>query len=150
LINESVIIDRKNMSTIKTVATDANVADFITAFADTDQKRRDSFDLVKIMESYTGHKAKMWGPTIIGFGFYHYKSEKSRQEADMLLVGFSPRKAAISLYVYIETPENESLLAKLGKFKMGKGCIYIKKLNDINIDVLKQMMGVTIATLQEK
>lgn len=138
------------MSTIKTLVSDESVAEFINAFAGTDQKRSDSFELLKIMENYTGYQAKMWGPTIIGFGSYHYKSEKSRQEGDMLLVGFSPRKAAISLYVYTDTPENEALLASLGKFKMGKGCIYLKKLADINIDVLKKMMGETIKHLHEK
>jgi len=138
------------MSTIKTVVTGASVTDFITACADTVQKRQDSFDLLKIMEDYTGHEPKMWGPAIIGFGSYHYKSVKGSQQADFPLVSFSPRKAAISLYVYIGTPENETLLGDLGKFKMGKSCIYIKKLADINIDVLRKMMGITIARLQEK
>ena len=138
------------MSTIKTLVTDANVADFITSFAETEQKKKDSFELLEIMETYTGHQPKMWGPTIIGFGSYHYKSERSRQEGDSLLVGFSPRKAAISLYVYMGTPENEAWLGQLGKFKMGKACIYIKKLSDINIDVLRKMMGSTIKRLQGK
>ena len=138
------------MSTIKTLVTDANVADFITSCAENEQKKKDSFELLEIMETYTGHQPKMWGPTIIGFGSYHYKSERSRQEGDWPLVGFSPRKAAISLYVYMGTPENETLLNELGKFKMGKACIYIKKLSDINIDVLKKMMGLTIKRLQEK
>lgn len=137
------------MSTIKTLVTEANVADFINAFADTEQKRVDSFELLKIMESYTGHQPKMWGPSIIGFGSYHYKSEKSRQEGDWPLVGFSPRKAAISLYVYMGTSDNEFLLSELGKFKMSKGCIYIKKLSDINLDVFRKMMGFTIARLKE-
>lgn len=138
------------MSTIKTTVTTANVEAFIATFADTEQKRKDSLELLKIMQDYTGHEPKMWGPSIIGFGVYHYKSERSRQEGDWPLVGFSPRKAAISLYVYMGTPENEALLKELGKFKMGKGCIYVKKLTDINIEILKRMMGETIKRLQEK
>ncbi|MCK7528814.1 MAG: DUF1801 domain-containing protein [Ignavibacteriales bacterium] len=86
----------------------------------------------------------MWGATMIGFGSYHYKSEKSRQEGDWPLVGFSPRKAAISLYVYSGCAGQEELLKELGKFKMGKGCIYIKKLSDINQDTLKKIMKTTI------
>lgn len=138
------------MFTIKTTVTNASVEEFITSFADTEQKRNDSFELLNIMKVYTGHEPMMWGPSIIGFGSYHYKSERSRQEGDWPLVGFSPRKAAISLYVYMGTPENEALLSDLGKFKMGKACIYVKKLSDINIDVLQKIMGVTIKRLQEK
>jgi hypothetical protein len=92
----------------------------------------------------------MWGGTIIGFGSYHYKSERSRQEGDWPLIGFSPRKAAISLYVYSGCAGQEALLNELGKFKMGKGCIYVKKLSDIDIEILKIMMQQTIEFLQTK
>ncbi|PKO99807.1 MAG: hypothetical protein CVU13_04575 [Bacteroidetes bacterium HGW-Bacteroidetes-8] len=135
---------------IKTTETSANVTDFINAFADSEQKRLDSFELLKLMSNFTGFEPKMWGPTMIGFGSYHYKSERSRQEGDWPLVGFSPRKAAISLYVYTGNPEHEYLLKDLGKFTMGKACIYIKKLSDINIDALKLIMGETIKFLQAK
>jgi len=138
------------MAAIKTQQTNASVKDFINSFADTEQKRKDSFELLKLMEDFTGHKPKMWGPSIIGFGSYHYKSERSRQEGDWPLVGFSPRKAAISLYVYSGGATNELLLKDLGKFKMGKGCIYVKKLSDINQDVLKKIMKETIHFLQSK
>lgn len=138
------------MSAIKTKQTDVIVGDFINSFADTEQKRIDSFELLKIMSDFTGFKPKMWGPSIIGFGSYHYKSDRSRQEGDWPLVGFSPRKAAISLYVYMGTKEHAYLLGNLGKFKMGKACIYVKKLSDINIDVLKVLMGETIKFLQNK
>ncbi|MNK85462.1 hypothetical protein D3C87_1053440 [compost metagenome] len=138
------------MAAIKTTLNDASVTDFINTFAETEQRRKDGFELLKIMEDYTGCEAKMWGPSMIGFGTYHYKSERSKQEGDWPLVGFSPRKAAISLYVYMGTPVNEALLKELGKFKMGKGCIYVNKLADINIEVLKKMMGETIMRLQEK
>lgn len=138
------------MAELKTKKTDADVHGFIETFADTDQKRRDSFELLQLMQDFTGYAPKMWGPTMIGFGEYHYKSERSRQEGDWPLVGFSPRKAAISLYVYSGCAGQEDLLRELGKFKMGKGCIYVKKLSDINTGVLKELMGSTIQHLQEK
>jgi len=138
------------MAELKTKQTNADVVEFINAFADTEQKRQDSFALLKLMQEFTGYEPKMWGASIIGFGSYHYKSERSRQEGDWPLVGFSPRKAAISLYVYSGLPEHEYLLKDLGKFKMGKACIYVKKLSDINQDALKKIMGETIKFLQTK
>lgn len=138
------------MAELKTKQTNADVNDFINAFADNEQKRKDSFELVKLMQEFTGCEPKMWGPSIIGFGSYHYKSDRSRQEGDWPLVGFSPRKAAISLYVYSGAAGQEDLLSGLGKFKMGKGCIYVKKLSDINQDVLKKLMGTTIEYLKKR
>lgn len=136
--------------TIKTTQTEASVEDFINDFAATPQKKEDGFELLKLMKEHTGYDAKMWGPTMIGFGYYHYKSERSKQEGDWPLVGFSPRKAAISLYVYSAAPGQEELLKQLGKFTMGKGCIYVKKLADINIEVLKELISGTIKFLHEK
>lgn len=138
------------MAELKTKQTNADVIDFINTFADTEQKREDSFELLKLMSDLTGCEAKMWGPSIIGFGSYHYKSDRSRQEGDWPLVGFSPRKAAISLYVYTGSPQHGHLLEDLGKFKMGKACIYIKKLSDINQGALKTLMKETIAYLESK
>lgn len=138
------------MAALKTTPNDADVIEFIKSFADTEQKRKDSFELIKLMRDSTGSEPKMWGPSIIGFGSYHYKSERSSQEGDWPLVGFSPRKAAISLYVYTGSKEHEHLLNGLGKFKMGKACIYIKKLSDINIEVLKVLMKETINLLKSK
>ena len=138
------------MAEIKTKQTDADVYEFINSFADTEQKRQDSLDLLKLMQKVTGFEPKMWGPTMIGFGSYHYKSERSRQEGDWFLVGFSPRKAAISLYIYTGAKEHEYLLKELGKFKMGKACIYIKKLSDINEEALKELIKNTIEFLQSK
>ena len=126
------------MAKNKTTETPVSVTDFIHSFVDNDQKMADSFRLIELMQEWSGFEPKMWGPSIIGFGVYHYKSERSRQEGDWPLVGFSPRKAAISLYVYMGTPEQDKLLQEFGKFKMGKGCIYVKKLSDINIEVLKK------------
>ena len=138
------------MAELKTKQNNANVSDFIKLFADSEQKRKDSFALLKLMQDSTGYEPKMWGASIIGFGCYHYKSEKSHQEGDWPLIGFSPRKAAISLYVYTGAKEHEYLLKDLGKFKMGKACIYVKKLSDINQDVLKKLMKETIDYLQTK
>ncbi|MCR6722634.1 MAG: DUF1801 domain-containing protein [Chitinophagaceae bacterium] len=138
------------MAKLKTTETTANVKEFIDSFADSEQKKEDSYALLKIMEKASGSKAKMWGPTMIGFGQYHYKSDRSAQEGDWPLIGFSPRKAAISLYVYTGSKEHEHLVKDLGKFKMGKACIYVKKLADINIDALNKLMRTTIDFLKKK
>lgn len=138
------------MAGIKTKVHDADVHDFINQFADTEQKRADSFLLLKIMQEETGFEPRMWGPSMIGFGTYHYKSERSSQEGDWFLVGFSPRKAAISLYVYSGCAGQEEMLEHLGKFKMGKSCIYIKKLADINEQELRKMIRSTVDFLQQK
>lgn len=138
------------MAELKTKVNSANVSDFINSVAYNKQQRIDSFELLKLLQSFTGYEPKMWGPSIIGFGSYHYKSEKSRQEGDWPLVGFSPRKAAISLYVFTGAKEHEYLLNDLGKFKMGKACIYIKKLSDIDQGVLKELVTETVRYLQNK
>lgn len=138
------------MSELKTHPSQVNVAEFIRSFADTEQKISDSFALVKLMQEATGSEPVMWGPSIVGFGKYHYKSERSKQEGDWPLIGFSPRKAAISLYVFTGIPEHEYLLENLGKFKRGAACIYVKKLSDINIEVLKQVMKANIEYLQAR
>lgn len=138
------------MSEIKTKQTKADVYEFIQSFADTEQKRLDSLELIKLMREITGCEPKMWGPSIIGFGQYHYKSDRSKQEGDWPLVGFSPRKAAISLYVYTGSPDQAYLLEGLGKFKMGKACIYVKKLSDLNQEVLKKLMKESIRFTQSK
>lgn len=138
------------MAELKTKQTNVDVSEFINTFADTEQKRKDSFELLKLMKDFTGFEPKMWGQSIIGFGSYHYKSERSTQEGDWPVIGFSPRKAAISLYVYTGTKEHEYLLEGLGKFKMGKACIYVKKLSDINQDVLKKLMKETIDYIKSR
>ena len=138
------------MAELKTKQNDAGVHEFINSFADTEQKRKDSFEILKLMKDITGYEPKMWGGSIIGFGQYHYKSERSRQEGDWPLVGFSPRKAAISLYVYSGCAGQDELLKDLGKFKMGKACIYIKKFSDINPEALKKLIKSTVDFLQTK
>ena len=138
------------MAELKTKKSGADVNEFINSFADTEQKRKDSFELLKLMREFTGFEPKMWGASMIGFGQYHYKSERSSQEGDWPLVGFPPRKAAISLYVYTGAPEHEHLLEGLGKFKKGAACIYVKKLSDIDQEALKKLMKTTIGFLQAR
>lgn len=138
------------MSELKTKQHDGDVFEFINSFANTEQKRKDSFELVKLMQKVTGHPPKMWEPSMIGFGSYHYKYERSKQEGDWPLVAFSPRKAAISLYVFSGYPEHEYLLKDLGKFTMGKACIYAKRLSDINLEALEKLMHATIEFLLDK
>ncbi len=138
------------MAELKTKQNDADVYEFINSFTDTEQKKKDSFELLKLMQDITGYEPKMWGASMIGFGSYHYKSERSRQEGDWFLVGFSPRKTALSLYVYTGCSGQEVLLKDLGKYKMGKGCIYAKKLADINQEILKKIIKSTIEFLKSK
>ena len=135
------------MAELKTKLNEADVHEFINQYVDNEQKKKDSFELLQFIQDVTGFEPKMWGTSIIGYGTYHYKSERSSQQGDWMLVGFSPRKAAISLYVY---SGQEELLKDLGKFKMGKGCIYIKKLADINQETLKKLILSTIELLQTK
>jgi hypothetical protein len=138
------------MAELKTKQNDANVNDFINSFANTEQKKKDSFEILTLMQDFTGYEPKMWGTSIIGFGSYHYKSDRSSQEGYWPLIGFSPRKSAISLYVYSGCSGQEDLLKGLGKFKMGKSCIYIKKLSDINQETLKKLIKSTVEFLQTK
>lgn len=132
----------------KTTETQVNVTDFINSYVENDQKKTDSFQLIKLMSKWSGFEPKMWGPTIIGFGSYHYKYA-SGHESDMPIIGFSPRKAEFSLYVYSSTEENKYLLDNLGKFKIGKACIYVKKLSDISIDALEKICKATIEYINE-
>lgn len=121
---------------------------FLNSYVDKEQKKADSFRLIELLQEWSGFEPKMWGPTIIGFGNYHYKYE-SGHEGDAPILGFSPRKAAFSLYVYSETEKSKKLLAELGKFKMGKACIYVKKLEDINIPTLKELCIESIDYINE-
>ena len=128
------------MSQNKTVETEASVEDFISA-VDDEVKRADSWKIVEIMQRITGLPPKMWGPSIIGFGTYHYKYESGR-EGDMPIVGFSPRKAAITLYINSGSgwEANADLMDSLGKHKVGKGCLYIKRLSDVDLAKLTELI----------
>jgi Domain of unknown function (DU1801) len=130
-------------SKIKTTATEINVMDFIVSYVDSEQKRTDSLHLLELLRAWSGFEPQMWGPTIIGFGSYHYKYA-SGHEGDAAIIGFSPRKAEFSLYVLAEGDDNQYLLDKLGKFKMGKACIYFKKLADLDLEILQLLCKSTI------
>lgn len=132
----------------KTIYTKANVIDFINSFVDKEQKKQDSFELIDLMRKWSGYEPQMWGPSIIGFGNYHYKYA-SGHEGDAPIIGFSPRKAEFSLYVYTPSEENKKILDKLGKFRISKACIYFKKLTDLNIDALENICKATIKYINE-
>lgn len=128
------------LAQIKTKETEASVAEFITTFAD-EQKRKDSFVLVDLMEKATGDKAKMWGTSIIGFGNLLYASPTTQREVDWFKIGFAPRKANLTLYLVGLTAEKRATcLEKLGKYKTKGGCIYINKLDDVDRTVLEEMI----------
>jgi hypothetical protein len=131
------------MADIQTKPTKLSAAAFIDALTD-DTRRADAKALVKLMQSATGEKPKMWGPSIIGFGSYHYTYESGR-EGDMPMAGFSPRKAATVLYGLMGSGESAALLAKLGKHTTGKGCLYIKKLADVDREVLETLVVKSVA-----
>ncbi|QQQ30275.1 DUF1801 domain-containing protein [Chryseobacterium indoltheticum] len=132
----------------KRTHTGVNVADFINSYVDNEQKKNDSFRLIELMQKWTDSEPKMWGPSIIGFGNYHYKYA-SGHEGDAPVIGFSPRKAAFSLYVYSDTEKSKVLLPNLGKFKMSKACIYVKKLSDIEIAILQELCMESIKYISE-
>jgi len=129
------------LAKIKTTENDASVEDFINAVA-SEQKRKDSFVLVKLMQKATKEKPKMWGSSIIGFGNLRYKSPASGREVDWLKIGFSPRKASLSLYLLgLDAAFRAASLEKLGKHKTDGGCIYINKLEDVDLKVLEKMIN---------
>ena len=127
------------MSDIKTKVNDASVLEFLHNVPD-EKKRTDSLAILALMEEVTGMEAKMWGPSIVGFGSYHYKYESGR-EGDMPLIGFSPRKQNLTLYLVMGGFDNyDQLMASLGKHSTSKACRYIKRLSDVNIPTLKELM----------
>ena len=133
----------------KTKETEVSVIDFLNQFVDNEQKKQDSLQLIDLMKKWSGFEPKMWGPTMIGFGSYHYKYA-SGHEGDAMLIDFSPRKAEFSLYVSAPGNENKTLLEKLGKYKMGKSCIYFKKLADLDLGTLEKLSKETIRYIKEK
>ena len=132
----------------KTTETNNSVDNFLNSVTD-ETKRNDSFELVKLMEQHSGFEAKLWGSAIVGFGSYHYTYASGR-EGDAPLVGFSPRAKEISLYFSPEFTEKEKLLQHFGKHRTGVGCVYIKKLQDINIEVLGKLITASVKYLQQK
>jgi hypothetical protein len=128
---------------IKTKPTSASVEDFINSVKD-EQKRRDSFVLLDMMKKASGEKPVLWSSSIIGFGIKRYKSSATGREVDWLRIGFSPRKANLSLYISTGIKEHTADLKKLGKHKTGVGCLYINRLEDIDMKVLKKMIEASL------
>jgi hypothetical protein len=132
---------------LKTKVSKASVEDFLNTIED-EQKRKDCFEIAKIMTQVTKEKPKMWGASIVGFGTYHYKGASGR-EGDWMLTGFSPRKQNLTLYLMGGFDMHKDLLKKLGKFKTSVGCLYIKKLDDVDKKVLKQLVTQTVKTMKK-
>lgn len=128
-----------SMGTIKTLVNDASVEEFINS-VEGEEKKADTLKVLEMYKEATSEKPKMWGPSIIGFGKYHYKSEKSRQEGDWPLAAFSPRKQSLTLYVMMPGFDYSDLLNTLGKHSTSKACLYIHKLSDVDEDVLKKLI----------
>ena len=134
---------KSKLAEIKTRETTASVEDFINSVPD-EQKRKDSFVILEMMKKASGEEPKMWGSSLIGYGNKRYKSPATGREVDWLLIGFSPRKANLSLYLTMNIKEHADVLKKLGKHKTGVGCLYINKLEDIDIKVLKGIIAIAL------
>ena len=135
------------MAELKTKQTDASVEDFLNSVKD-GQTRADCFEILKIMKQVTREEPKMWGTSIVGFGSYHYKGASGR-EGDWMLTGFSPRKQNLTLYLMGGFEAHADLLKKLGKHKTSVGCLYIKKLEDVDKKVLKELIVETVKTMKK-
>lgn len=127
------------LAVIKTKPTSSSVEDFVNSIAD-DQKRKDSFIILKLMENAMKEKPKMWGSSMIGFGNVRYKSPATGREVDWFKIGFSPRKTNLSLHL-IDLLRHADALKKIGKHKTGAGCLYINKLEDVDIKILEKMIA---------
>ncbi len=135
------------MAENKTKPTTVSVEQFLAAVTP-DARREDGLALCELMQRVSGYPPKMWGPSIVGFGQYRYRTEAGR-EGDICRIGFSPRKPAIVLYVHSATTKYAELLARLGKVSTGKSCIYVKRLADIDMGVLERMVRVSLEHLEE-
>lgn len=136
------------MAELKTKPTNVSVKKFLNSLKD-EQKREDSFVVMEMMKKITGEEPKMWGPSIVGFGKYHYKYD-SGHEGDMCMAGFSPRKEALTIYLVPGFQKNKSLMEKLGKHKTGKSCLYIKKLEDVELNVLEKLISNSFKYMNNK
>ncbi len=141
------MVEKKSkLAEIKTKQNSASVEDFINNVKN-EQQRKDSFVLLEMMKKASGEEPKMWGSSLIGFGNKRYKSPATGREVDWLLIGFSPRKANLSLYLTMDIMKHAAALKKLGKHKAGVGCLYVNKLEEIDLKVLK---GIIDASLNRK
>ncbi len=134
---------KSKLAEIKTKPTAASVEDFINAL-ESEQKRKDSFVLLKMMQKASGEEPVLWSNSIIGFGHKRYKSPTTGREVDWLVIGFAPRKTNLSLYLHVGIQEHASALEKFGKHKAGVGCLYINKLDDIDLKVLKVLIATSL------
>jgi hypothetical protein len=135
------------MTENKTIPTDQSVDDFLNALDDA-QKRKDSFALLDLMREVTGMEAKMWGSSIVGFGSYHYRYASGR-EGDTMLVGFSPRKQNLTIYNMGSIDPDDERFKELGKHTTGKGCLYIKRLDDVDLPTLKALIEASFTRAKE-
>ncbi len=136
------------MATNKTVPTGTDVESFLGG-VENETRREDAFRVLALMKDMTGEEPKMWGPGIVGFGTYHYKYDSGR-EGDFLRTGFSPRKTALTMYIMSGFQGVDSLMSRLGKYKTGKSCLYVKKLDDINLDVLEELIRGSLDYMEQK
>ncbi len=134
---------RKSKYVLKTTPTSVSVGTFLAGIADA-AKRADAEEIARMLGEITGVEAKMWGPSIVGFGQYHYKYD-SGHEGDMCLAGFSPRKDAMTVYLVPGYQMDTELMGRLGKFRTGKSCLYFKRLSDVDRDVLRELMERSVA-----
>ena len=132
---------------LKTKVNEASVEGFLNAVAD-EQTRKDCFAILELMQQVTNEPPKMWGTSIVGFGSYHYKGSGGR-EGDWMLTGFSPRKQNLTLYILGGFDSQKDLLAKLGKFKTSVGCLYIKRLNDADKEVLMELVAASVSEMKK-
>ena len=135
------------MSQNKTVATKASVTEFINSIDDP-QRKADARKVASIMLKVTGKRAKMWGSSIVGYGTYHYKYDSGR-EGDFMITGFSPRKQALSIYILAGFAKFGGLMKKLGKYKTGKSCLYVKRLSDVDEDVLQRLIEESVKYMRK-
>jgi hypothetical protein len=136
------------MAKMKTTPTDKNVLNFLNTI-ENDGKRKEAITIMNLMKKVTGENPKMWGDSIVGFGSYHYKY-KSGREGDWFLTGFSPRKQNFSIYIMAGFSNYENLMEKLGTYKTGKSCLYVKRLNDIDLNVLTELIRESVKYMNEK
>mgnify|MGYP001301381188 CR=1 FL=1 len=133
---------------VKTKVNEASVEGFLNSVAD-EQARKDSFEILKMMKQVTKEEPKMWGASIVGFGSYHYKGASGR-EGDWMLIGFSPRKQNLTLYLMHGFEVHKDLLKKLGKYKTSMGCLYIKNLDDVDKKVLKELVTASVKRMKSQ
>ncbi|MHA1993031.1 MAG: DUF1801 domain-containing protein [Candidatus Hodarchaeales archaeon] len=135
------------MAELKTKKTDQNVETFLNSVTDP-SRRADSFEVLKLLKEVTKEEPRMWGTSIVGFGDYHYKY-KSGREGDWFLIGFSPRKQYLTLYIMSGFDKYEKILSELGKYKTGKSCLYLKRLSDVNTETLIKLASESVKFVKE-